>query len=730
MRRTRIILALTAVACLSLATFAAAATGPAIKGPHAKLCDATPQLGVMVGDLFGSGVCSVGDINNDGVDDLAVGAEGTGGSGAVWILLMNADATVLQATKVDASSGVMAGFLSADDEFGTSVCAIGDVDNNGAPDIAVGAANDDVVDVNNDQIDDGGGINRGAVYILFMNTNGTVRKAQKIDDTDPLLLIPNNSDQFGDAVTSLGDLDGAGGTELALAVGAPGDRVDGFLKGAVWILFMDYDGTGDAMTVVSTQKISDSVGTPASFVLTNSVTFGTSLSTLPDLNADGRRELVVGSSLDDDNDGAVVGLSINRGAVWIMQMNADGTAATADKISDTAGSFTGTLDDSDFFGDSVQGLEDLNNDGVPDLVVGAGGDDDGGSARGAAYLLFLNTAGGSVTVSDFCKTSDTEGEFNVNLDNDDMFGNSLGATDLNGDGAPEILIGAMGDDDGGGSAGAVYVGTIAAPPVAICQDVDVLADSTGCIWSMAMPSDVDNGSFDPQGLPITLTLEPPGPYGMGANPVQLIVTSTSGCADTCDAIINVNCPVPVTLTGLAASRNGDDATVVWEVTDAVNHLGFHVYREESGERVKINDQLLSGQESYAFIDADAPRNQVDYWVAEVSRSGQLAWHGPVTLASASPTPVALTMAPAQPNPFAASTRIAYALPEAGTVSLTVYDISGRQVATLLNIVQGPGEYTVTWDGRTDRGDQASVGLYFLKLKVGNESRIQKAVLAR
>ncbi len=67
-----------------------------------------------------------------------------------------------------------------------------------------------------------------------------------------------------------------------------------------------------------------------------------------------------------------------------------GSVLSHQKISDTQGGFTGTLDDSDYFGRSVASLGDLDGDGVGDLAAGAWGDDDGGTDRGAVWVLFLD----------------------------------------------------------------------------------------------------------------------------------------------------------------------------------------------------------------------------------------------------------------------------------------------------------------------------------------------------
>jgi hypothetical protein len=75
------------------------------------------------------------------------------------------------------------------------------------------------------------------------------------------------------------------------------------------------------------------------------------------------------------------------------------------------------------------------------------------------------------------------------------------------------------------------------PPVASCQDVTVEADADCLGW--AGTEDVDNGSYDPNGDPITLDLNPEGPYPLGVTEVILTVTDDKGAADQCTATITV-----------------------------------------------------------------------------------------------------------------------------------------------------------------------------------------------
>ena len=110
------------------------------------------------------------------------------------------------------------------------------------------------------------------------------------------------------------------------------------------------------------------------------------------MNNDGINDIAVGAYADDDGSTG----NNNRGAVYILFLNTDGTVSDYQKISDTEGGFTATLNDSDNFGVSIASIGDLNNDGVNDIAVGAWFDDDGSTGdndRGAVYILFLNTDG-------------------------------------------------------------------------------------------------------------------------------------------------------------------------------------------------------------------------------------------------------------------------------------------------------------------------------------------------
>lgn len=85
-----------------------------------------------------------------------------------------------------------------------------------------------------------------------------------------------------------------------------------------------------------------------------------------------------------------------------------------------------------------------------------------------------------------------------------------------------------------------------------------------------------------------------------------------------------------------------------------------------------------------------------------------------------------------PNPFNPTTQIDFAIPETQQVTLTIYDLLGRQVKVLRDQVHQPGRYTVTWDGTNVHGTMVSSGMYFYRLETekSDVNRMRKMILLR
>jgi hypothetical protein len=434
--------------------------------------------------------------------------------------------------KISSTEGGFVGPLDDRDSFGVSTGCLGDLQGDGTIELAVGAYGDS----------DGGGPDRGAVWILSLHPDGTVAADRKISSTEGGFTGSlKDGDLFGYSLAPLGDHDGDGAADLA--VGARDDEDGGPGRGAVWILFLNRDGS-----VKSHQKISSTEGGfPGA--LDDGDLFGRSIASLGDLDRDGIGDLAVGADMDDDG-------GVDRGAVWVLFLNRDGSVKSHQKISNTAGGFEGILDDLDYFGISMDSPGDLNGDGVTDLSVGAVGDQDGGLASGAVWTLFLNGAtegglgellgdvdwanyfgmsvaslgdldqdstvdlavgakfdddgdvwrAGAVwilflepdgTVKSQQKISNTHGGFTGVLDAGDRFGTSAEAVgDVDGDGVMDLAVGANEDDDGGPGRGAVWLLFLDGPADSDGDGRTDSIDNCPAVWNPGQDDTDTNGIGD------------------------------------------------------------------------------------------------------------------------------------------------------------------------------------------------------------------------------------------
>jgi hypothetical protein len=345
--------------------------------------------------------------------------------------------------------------LDDNDSFGFSATSIGDLNGDNINDLVVGAHGDD-----------DGGTDRGAVYVLFLRDDGTVETHQKISDTEGNFAgVLVDGDGFGSSVTSSGDLDGDDVNDLI--VGTPnandGGTSQGSNRGAVWVLFLQSDGT-----VREFQKISNTEGNFAG-VLADHDRFGTSVTSSKDIDGDDINDVVVGALGDDDG-------GTDRGAVWVLFLQSDGTVREFQKISDTEGGFDGVLADSDTFGRSATVINDLDGDSVHDLVVGSF-DDDGGTDRGAVWVLFLLIDG---TVKMFQKISNLDGNFAGVLSDHARFGVSISSIgDLDGDGTTDLVVGAV---ENAPSGEATCRFTIDNCVTTVWADGEVVPARSDCSW--------------------------------------------------------------------------------------------------------------------------------------------------------------------------------------------------------------------------------------------------------
>ena len=146
----------------------------------------------------------------------------------------------------------------------------------------------------------------------------------------------------------------------------------------------------------------------------------------------------------------------------------------------------------------------------------------------------------------------------------------------------------------------------------------------------------------------------------------------------------------------------------------------------------LGDVVSEGEVALSLVFR--PTTEIENTVIEITDNqtydsafgfNRLALPAPVQLQT---RPAVFALANNFPNPFNPATTIKYALPQAADVELTVYNVVGQPVRTLVAEHQNAGRYVVEWDATNDNGHSLSSGMYFYRLEAGGEFREVKKML--
>jgi len=139
------------------------------------------------------------------------------------------------------------------------------------------------------------------------------------------------------------------------------------------------------------------------------------------------------------------------------------------------------------------------------------------------------------------------------------------------------------------------------------------------------------------------------------------------------------------------------------------------------------DMDQDGYNEYVVINWSADfaswANDKVVWVVENGTASGFTFEG-------NGIPTRIVLSQNYPNPFNPETKIPYNLENAGDISITIYDLLGQKVRTLVNDFKAAGNYTTQWDGLTDAGAQAASGVYIYKLTTKDKQISKKMNLIR
>jgi hypothetical protein len=155
------------------------------------------------------------------------------------------------------------------------------------------------------------------------------------------------------------------------------------------------------------------------------------------------------------------------------------------------------------------------------------------------------------------------------------------------------------------------------------------------------------------------------------------------------------------------------------------------------------DEVVARSANSSLVLKDAVVKEVPVMVAS-SEHFILEWTGSVVegegdrsepeLTTRPGLPKALALSQNYPNPFNPSTTIAFDIPgtpgEKRHVEVTVYDVRGRRVSTLIESELEPGSYKLHWDGRDERGSKVTSGIYLYTLRAGERNFTRKMTVIK
>lgn len=190
-----------------------------------------------------------------------------------------------------------------------------------------------------------------------------------------------------------------------------------------------------------------------------------------------------------------------------------------------------------------------------------------------------------------------------------------------------------------------------------------------------------------------------------------------------------NTLLPVELAGFTSIVNANDVELNWSTSSETNNSGFYIERKDK-DNEWANLGFVNGggttneRMNYKYRDNDLLTGEYDYRLKQVDYNGNIQYHGLENKVIIG-VPSTYKLSQNYPNPFNPTTKISFDIANSGNVSLKLFDLSGKEVATILNDHKDAGYYTIDFNG-----SNLSSGVYFYSLKVNGFFSTRKMTLIK
>jgi hypothetical protein len=664
----------------------------------------TPTFSSATDFATGSGPYTVtlGDFNRDGKPDMAATNYN-----------INSVSVFLNTTTPGAAIptfGAVSFYTTGTNPSSVSIC---DLNGDGKPDMATGneTSNDVSVFMNVMSL----GVTPASFSASTDFATGTFPRTVKFGDLNgdgkPDMAVANSVSATISVFLNTTPLGGAAPTFSA--------RTDFAVTNAQALTIVDFNGDGKPDLVTSNSVLLNTTtpgaSTPTFSPKTDFTTgAGTNYGTVADVNGDGKPDLV-------SSNNNVVSISI--------LLNTTPTGASTP-------TFAPKVDFSILTLCQFVSIGDLNGDGKPDLVAVI-------SSPAQLSVLLNTTPTGSATPTFSSRTDFTTG----------AQPRQVSICDINGDGKPDLAV-------TNNTPASISVLLNTTTPGASTPSFSAKTDFTAGTntWGLFTGDVNGDGKTDlvssnnfASSISVLLNTTPTGnttptfsaktDFTVGTNPRHVsigdlngdgkpeIAATNTGSNNVSVLFNTVSLPLPVELASFTSSVNNNNVTLNWSTVQEQNNNGFEIERNSFGTGWKKigyaeGHGTTNQSQNYIFKDNSLNTGRYSYRLKQIDYNGNFEYYE-LSNEVAIGVPNRYLLAQNYPNPFNPVSIINYQLAISSFVSLKVYDLAGKEVASLVNEVKDAGYYSVTFDAKN-----LSSGTYFYNLSTDKFSDVKKMVVLK